>query len=73
MDSGIVNESTFAQSGAWPTLAFWSSRACSDVVIVPPMMLRSSRQSGFSFAHRVKSLRNPSATSETTPAASTTR
>ena len=61
MNSGIVNESTFAQSGASPTLAFSSSRACSAVVMLSPMMLRSSRQPGWRRAHCSNNRLNPAA------------
>ena len=59
MNSGIVKESTFAQSGAVPTLAFSSRRACSVVVMLPPMMFRSSRHSGCFFAQSTNNWRKP--------------
>ncbi len=61
MNSGTLNESTFAQSGARPTRAFSSSRACSVVLIESGMMLTSRRHSGCSRAHFSNSFRKPSA------------
>jgi hypothetical protein len=61
MNCATTKESTFAQSGARPTLASSSRRACSWVVWSSGTISSSIFQSGCSSANFVKSLSKPSA------------